>query len=585
MNILSKHREGILSAFLGLMIFFFFFFLYPSHVQVHENLQLYVYSWSMFLDTIAMPGGFSNYLGTFLVQFFIWPGLGALIIAMLMVTLQQMVALFSGLRGTLLYPISVLPSLLLVVFLCNENYLLPAVVSTLLMTLFCVAYISIKNTNIRNWGAVILLPLIYWTIGGAYVAFAVFVIWHEFILKNKKAFLPILCMILLLTSLPVLAKIFIPQQSLNDLFLGVDFFRYHDGSVSLYWLPLALVLLVSFLSTHLPDVVSKSKANMCWAIQVVVFLFLGICSVLHFANFKKESLMEYDQLALKQKWSRIVEKANHEAPTSKMEFAFLNLALGKQNQLGNKLLDYNQVGTDGLLPTFVQVHNILLMQSEIYYHLGFVNTAQRYAFDSMESIPNHQRSGRLLKRLATTNIINGNYKVAQKYIDLLKQTLFYRKWALDAETYLFDDDRVNGHKEWGTLRKFKPDDDFIFDESNRDKMLLNLFQHNSSNKLAFDYLLTYCMLSKNLPRFLSAFSWGESFYGKGIPKNYQEALIYAWGQQNRSQARNIPFPIDADSKNRMREYATIFSKYGKDGAESALSHDFSDTYWFYLQFK
>ena len=69
------------------------------------------------------------------------------------------------------------------------------------------------------------------------------------------------------------------------------------------------------------------------------------------------------------------------------------------------------------------------IMSNVYLELGMLNMSQRAAFDLMESIPNGNKSGRAMKRLAETALYTGQPELALKYIRLLEQTLFYRKWA------------------------------------------------------------------------------------------------------------------------------------------------------------
>ena len=70
-----------------------------------------------------------------------------------------------------------------------------------------------------------------------------------------------------------------------------------------------------------------------------------------------------------------------------------------------------------------------------------INTAQRFTFEAMESIPNFNKSSRCFKRLAETNLINGQYEVAAKYLRALRKTLFYKDWAEEAMTYLYDEEK------------------------------------------------------------------------------------------------------------------------------------------------
>ena len=57
-------------------------------------------------------------------------------------------------------------------------------------------------------------------------------------------------------------------------------------------------------------------------------------------------------------------------------------------------------------------------------------------FEAMEAIPDYKKSGRAYMRLAETNLINGQYAVAAKYLRALQHTLFYKKWATNAMSYL-----------------------------------------------------------------------------------------------------------------------------------------------------
>lgn len=83
-------------------------------------------------------------------------------------------------------------------------------------------------------------------------------------------------------------------------------------------------------------------------------------------------------------------------------------------------------GTDGLIPDFVRDYTIPLTVNEVYFHLGMINTSQRYVFEAMEANPSYHKSTRCIRRLAETNLLNGEYKVAAKYLNLLKHTLFIK---------------------------------------------------------------------------------------------------------------------------------------------------------------
>ena len=53
-----------------------------------------------------------------------------------------------------------------------------------------------------------------------------------------------------------------------------------------------------------------------------------------------------------------------------------------------------------------------------------------------------------LKYMAKTSIAGGDYKVARKYIDMLKRTLFHKEWAEKYETYLDHPEQIRKSKEF-----------------------------------------------------------------------------------------------------------------------------------------
>lgn len=50
--------------------------------------------------------------------------------------------------------------------------------------------------------------------------------------------------------------------------------------------------------------------------------------------------------------AKIIEKAEAKSPTSPFGVTCLNLALGKTGQLGDRMFQFYQNGTEGLLPHF-----------------------------------------------------------------------------------------------------------------------------------------------------------------------------------------------------------------------------------------
>lgn len=140
----------------------------------------------------------------------------------------------------------------------------------------------------------------------------------------------------------------------------------------------------------------------------------------------KEAVMAYDYHVRMQDWDGIIVLAGKNLPDTPMAVSYLNLALGMKGQLADRMFHYRQRGKEGLFMSFVNDFTIPLVAAETYYYLGMVNTAQQLVFEAMEAIPDYQKSVRCFKRLAETNLINGRYEVAGKYLRILQHTLFIK---------------------------------------------------------------------------------------------------------------------------------------------------------------
>jgi len=135
--------------------------------------------------------------------------------------------------------------------------------------------------------------------------------------------------------------------------------------------------------------------------------------------------------------------------------------------------------------------------SDIYLQLGLINHAERMAFNAKQYIPDNHKSGRLYRRLAETNIINGNDIIAAKYLHFLRSTLFYGKWAHARLAHLgSDEDYINSH--YRLLREMRLTEYDNLIPPRKYELLVELVKQNPANKLAMDYLKAYELLLRSL---------------------------------------------------------------------------------------
>ena len=427
----------------GVAVFLFFGLAYPQHLHYQEQFQLFLFDGNYVCDIVSRPGGVADLLGRFCTQFFLYAWVGAATIAVLLSAVQLLTLRLANWGW--LYGLSFVPSLLLWLFLLDENALLGGACAVLLTMLAIWGLGRLPSGWIRRILTIVTIPIVYWMVGPAWT--------------------------------------------------GSHYHRYPTEFPTLLyaaWLS-ALVLPFIVRALHKKATTSKHYAVMLSSFAVVAVV-MG-CLVWKNSNFKAEKVMKYDFMARFQQWNRILETINTERPNNQIGVTVQNLALGMHGMLADHLLDYNQNGLLGLLPDVGTDATSPLPTAEAFYQLGMITVAQRTVFEAQEAILDFQKSGRCYKRLAETNLILGSYEVARKYLTALQKTIFYRDWANETLPLLGNEEAIAKHPEYGRLRQFLYQEDFYFGDHVTAEMLEKLYFSHTDNRLALEYLKAYYMLT------------------------------------------------------------------------------------------
>lgn len=586
-TILQKTWKPLLTLLLGVWALLFWGNTYYAHLAYQEQYQLFLFDADYWWERVAVPGGVADYVAEFLTQFYYYPRIGACILAVLFMLLQTLTWKLSTRQGAqdFYYPLSFLPVLFLWRFMSDESTLLSFGIAWLLTLSVACLYAGIHNARRRLACAVICIPLLYWMAGPVHFVFtgwALVLEWRHHARSNHRRTGLSWGAFLLLWAFfagPLLASIWM-QYPLFRLAGGINYYRF---PAVIPWLEIAVAVifwLMPWLSACLP--LPRKQHWMVIALQTAVIAGGGCYLIQSGTDTAKEEAMRYDQLVRHGRWKEVIRMAEERNPASPFGVTCLNLSLAMTGQMGDRMFEFYQNGTEGLLPTFIRDFTSPLPTSEAYYYLGMINTAQRFTFEAMEAIPNFRKSGRCYKRLAETNLINGQYKVAAKYLRALQKTLFYKDWATETMGYLYQEERINRHPEWGHLRQMRYTEDFLFSEVETDIMLGLLYQHNHHNRMAFEYMLAYVLQRRDLERFMQYYPLGKDAGYDHIPRSYQEALVYVWTQTH-SNFRGMPWSIYPQVVRDITEFARLYTS--QPNARQLLKARFGTTYWNYLLLK
>lgn len=563
----ERYRQLLTGAF-ALAVFLFFRLAYPYHVYSQEQFQLFQFSWRYLGDTLAVPGGLADWFGRFLTQFSYYASAGSLILALLLAGVQLSTAALAKDLSPAGYALTFIPSVLLLIFFCDADAMLCTPVAILLSLLCARAVLSIRPSLLRNGVAVAATALLYFLLGPLSVLFMLAFLVHE-----RKLLPGILTVAVLALCIVCTHKT--TGYPYYRLLYGINYYRFHHHMPVWPWVAAVAAVPVIVVS---PRLKLRGKA---WE-RIAAFpavTALGILGFIFSFDSEKETYFKYDYLTRRFRWDTILSEARKDNPQKPFEMASVNLALVKTGN-AHKMFEFYQNGPDGLLPEYTNDFIHPLIPSETYFQLGMVNTSQRYTFEAQELIPDFQKSVRAYKRLAETNLVNGNYKVAEKYLKALAKTLFYRNWARSRMAMCGNQTAIDADPGYGYLRQVRlHDHDFLFNRQAMESMLAYLVQENPSNHMALEYLLAWDLLDKNLKGFVG-FCPFEGYPG-GVPRCYQEAFLLDFSETAQSLAA-VPAFID---KQVVTSFGNFMKEYNGGATAETIARQFGNTYWYYYFYR
>ena len=574
-NLMIKSWKPLLSLLFGVAVVIFWSVPYMSGLCFQEQYQMFLFDIGYFLERIVLPGGLADYISEFLVQFYYMPVLGGTIIALLLMSIQAiswglmkqygMKAVFPG------YLLSFVPSIVLWCAMGDQNLLLSFVVALSGALLMGWIHNRFHNRLVKVVFELVSTALVYWFLGPVVFLYAALMI-GDTLMKGKQnghilSSLGYSACLLILTIAWILLTTQSLQYPLYRIFSGLNYYRY-PGTVSPLPLGVMIWTVVVVFFGMVPDghawikKLQQSKVVMALAyVLVIVASWFGIKASFDAMTY---DLIDYDFLVRTEQWDKIIEKAEKKQATTPLSVSCVNLALSQKGQLADRLFEFYQNGGEGLFPTFTRDMISPVSTAEIFFRLGMVNDAERYMFEAQEAIPNYRKSARLTRRIIECEIINGNYQVAAKLLRRLQKTLFYSNWANQTMALLGNEKAINQHPIYGKLRKYREKkQDFLFSDREMDQMLGLLFLNDNHNRMAYEYLVCYELLQRDMEKFMQYYPLGRFVDYDHIPRSFQEILIGNW-MKTHSDPRTIPYSVDAQNVNNTLNFIQLYMQNPKN---------------------
>ncbi|MDO5442874.1 MAG: DUF6057 family protein [Bacteroidia bacterium] len=268
-----------------------------------------------------------------------------------------------------------------------------------------------------------------------------------------------------------------------------------------------------------------------------------------------------DAETAKENWDRVLKLSEKDLHMMEASVCY-NLAQAAKGQLGNKLFDHSQSDPYNFILSVNGEQNFFTnsLAGEQWYQFGDMTIAEQSAITCLQASPEHT-GARFIERLARVNIITGQTATAQKYLNILNGTVFYRKWA----RRMLDGAYTAEDKAWIERgRANMAVDDNIHLGNVPRTVLKGLLEVNPENTPAREYLLCYDLLRYDLEQFIEDY---DPY--KLNSRLYKEAVIINLGQQGVTSQRALDeYGID-DSYRQRQE---MFFRYPEN---------YRNTYWYY----
>jgi hypothetical protein len=621
---------GFLLCGLFFALFFFILWLKIDLRLVYSagaisNFPVFYKGSAFFRQSLVLPGGLVSYVSAFLSQFFFFSWAGALV-----VTMQAWSSCVCsgyvlsrtktpGARWLRFVP----PALVLITY-TRYDYHFPTTMAFLVSLATACLYVralpasgtgaEVPTGHRKHWLGppvyVLLSAITYGAAGGAYWLFAVLCVLYESLVRRHWRYG--LLYVLLAPAVAYVEGVMVYGASALDAYtylLPISWetngWTARRGMIeavdTLYlFLPIAISLLHGVRSVvnrmarrrrhtaagavrrpsrgvRLVRRVQAVPAICRVAGALLVLVAVGAASFgLHDAEQK--TLLSIHYHACRRMWPEVLSAAEDHPTGDLTTVNAVDRALYHTNRLAHDMFSYPQQ-PEALLVTGQRRVMSYWHKFDTLIDLGLMNQAEKNLTECMEVYGEHPF---ILERLALVNLAKSRPGAARVYLGALSKTLFHSRWADDCLERLDTDPNLTTDPEIVRLRATRLDRDSTAAFFDQETMLRALLESNRQNRMAFEYLMAWYLLHRQLGGVLEWVERLGDFDYSTVPRLYQEALlIYAYGT---GKPLRLPgFSLDPEGRQRIEAFSRIFNRYGRDKRRALpeLAGDYGDSYFFY----
>ena len=565
-----------------------------------QELSLWLPTDIWFRERMAMPAGMLTYIAAFLTQFLYYPWLGVLLmVVMLMGVYQLTMKVFSVPEkcavAALLPPALIIGCMLVVgyyIFQIKTQAYMFTAITGYLFTMGAVRIWQLWKCEVGRVAWVAVLIAGFYPLFGFYALLAAGVI--AILAVGRKDWFSLAVAVVGIVVAPwAYWYAYTACRHPRMWTAGCPAFEYIKRDLP-FWMPYLLLYacplggaLWTILSRH-----GEPTKKGAWITNLVAAA-LVVASVMVFwyrdDNFHTELKME---AAMEQHdYNQVLRLAKgvKKEPTRLIVMS-KNLALLKLGQGGDKMYHYLDGGAHPNTPLDVRMMQV--GGKMLYYNYARFNFCYRWC---LEDGVEYGWKVEYFKYMAKTSILNQEYTLANKYLDILSKTLFHRKWAAHYREFIKDPKLVGKDPEFSSIQQlYCYEDQLDGDNSLVEIYLLNYFAHSFGGTTSpkFDEMALMCALTlKDIPTFWqNFFRFANSHKTDRMPTHFQEAALL-FGNLEPGKVEISKMPFDKSVEMKFKAFMEFAKKHAvtddaeKDPKIKQLFYErFGNTYFYFYFF-
>lgn len=563
-----------------------------------QELNLFLPNRLFYSELAQYPGGTLLWLSSLLTEFFYYPAAGAALLAVCWS------GIYFVMRSAFRLPasLSILPAMAPAALLAGivqmgyfifynklPGYHFAATVGFLLA--MAAVWVFVRLYERHTWAGIVWLAV--WTAAG-YPLLGAYALCGTLCMallgltdSSKTAAVRLLTGVggmLLAQGVPAAAWYVYSQTSISEIYMAaLPSFEVFGVVYPGYRRPFIVLLAVPVLCIAAARLTALRTKGWQTVVLHAVLLAAGVWAVngiwYRDVNFRKE--LRITRAIENEDWEavlRIYPKGDEE-PTRMMVMS-KNLALLRLGRAGDEMFNYREGGAHPNAPFPVNLSQA--GGKTLYYHYGQENYCYRWC---MEDCVIYGWKTEYLKYMARTSLAGGDLRVARKYIDMLRHTLFHKDWAEKYAQYADHPEKLSESSEFGPILRLLPDlNELTTDQSVIEIFLLKAFAYADSDDPLFqEQTLLAALQMKDIdifwPRF---FKYATMHPGQHMPRHYQEAACLYGHLEDKVDISHMPFdPEVKESHQRFMDLARQCQGMTEEEMARAFRPQFGHTFYYF----